>query len=115
MIKSECTASFATQNMGWKMSLTRFDMKEKTALVTGCGVGIGAATARRLRAADCNVVTTGRREQPLERIAAETGAIQVHGDVTTKSDFENAVNIAVDRFGGLDFYLTRDVILPVYL
>lgn len=49
--------------------------EERVVLVTGGGTGIGAATARLLRAAGHQVVISGRRPEPLHRLAEETGAL----------------------------------------
>ena len=45
----------------------------KHALITGGGTGIGAGAARALAAAGANVSLLGRRREPLEAVAAETG------------------------------------------
>ena len=50
------------------------------ALVTGGGSGIGAATARRLAAAGYGVCVTGRRREPLDKVAAETAGLAVVAD-----------------------------------
>jgi NAD(P)-dependent dehydrogenase (short-subunit alcohol dehydrogenase family) len=71
------------------------------ALVTGGGSGIGAATARRLAAAGYGVCVSGRRREPLEEVAAETGGLAVVADTGEASAIERAVEAAVDRFGGL--------------
>ena len=44
------------------------------AIVTGGGSGIGAAIARTLAAAGTAVTLVGRRQEPLETVAAEIGA-----------------------------------------
>jgi NAD(P)-dependent dehydrogenase (short-subunit alcohol dehydrogenase family) len=74
----------------------------KTAVVTGGGTGIGAAVARRFRAEGGNVVVMGRRKEPLERVAAETGAVAFTGDSANGDDMRKAVALATERFGGLD-------------
>ncbi len=45
----------------------------RTALITGGGSGLGAAIAKGLHAAGATVVLTGRRSEPLERVARELG------------------------------------------
>jgi NAD(P)-dependent dehydrogenase (short-subunit alcohol dehydrogenase family) len=72
------------------------------ALVTGGGTGIGAAIARRLTSSGCDVCITGRRRQPLETVAAETGALPVVADTGDWDDAKRAVNACVERFGRLD-------------
>ena len=72
------------------------------ALVTGGGSGIGAATARRLAAAGYGVCVTGRRPEPLEEVAAETGGLAVVADTGDVGAIERAVAATVERFGGLD-------------
>ena len=52
----------------------------RAAIVTGGGTGIGAAIARRLAADGFAVCVTGRRREPLEDVAAETGALAVVAD-----------------------------------
>ncbi|WP_440106758.1 SDR family oxidoreductase [Streptosporangium sp. H16] len=50
---------------------------QRTALITGAGSGIGAATARRMAAEGYRVVLTGRRLERLESVAKQ---IASHGD-----------------------------------
>jgi meso-butanediol dehydrogenase / (S,S)-butanediol dehydrogenase / diacetyl reductase len=75
---------------------------QRGALVTGGGSGIGAATARRLAAAGYAVCVTGRRREPLEEVAGETGGLAVVADTADGDAIERAVNAAAERFGGLD-------------
>ena len=77
-------------------------LSRQVALVTGGGTGNGAAIARRFSAEGASIVITGRRRDPLEAVAAETGATVVVGDVTSAEDVARAVSAAVDGFGGLD-------------
>ena len=72
------------------------------ALVTGGGTGIGAAIARRLARDGYDVAVTGRRREPVERLAAELEGLAVVGDTGSVEDAERAVGETVDRFGGLD-------------
>jgi meso-butanediol dehydrogenase / (S,S)-butanediol dehydrogenase / diacetyl reductase len=72
------------------------------ALVTGGGSGIGAAAARRLATAGYGVCVTGRRQGPLEEVAAEIGGSAVVADTGEAEAIERAVDATVERFGGLD-------------
>jgi meso-butanediol dehydrogenase/(S,S)-butanediol dehydrogenase/diacetyl reductase len=77
-------------------------LEGKVAVVSGGGTGIGAATARRFASEGAKVVVTGRRSEPLETVAAETGAAALPGDVTEPGHAEAVVALARERFGGLD-------------
>ncbi|GAA2721280.1 MULTISPECIES: SDR family oxidoreductase [Streptomyces] len=76
--------------------------EQKTYLVTGGGTGIGAATARALRAAGHDVVVSGRRAEPLERLAKETGALAHPADTGDPADVTALVEAAVAAYGRLD-------------
>jgi meso-butanediol dehydrogenase/(S,S)-butanediol dehydrogenase/diacetyl reductase len=74
----------------------------RAALVTGGGTGIGAAIADRLTGDGYGVCITGRRREPLDAVAAETGALAVPGDTGDPAAVESAVAAAKDAFGRLD-------------
>lgn len=76
--------------------------KGKTVIVTGAGTGIGAATAHRLAEEGANVILTGRRAEPIEIVAASCNGVAVAGDAASKDHAEALVELAKDRFGGLD-------------
>ena len=78
----------------------------RTVLITGASTGIGAATAKRLREADDRLVLSGRREQPLDELAAELGGgddvLVQTCDVTEWEQVEALADAALERFGGID-------------
>ena len=82
-------------------------LEGKVAIVSGGGTGIGAATARRFAAEGAKVVVTGRRPEPLEAVAAETGGLAVPGDATDPEHAPAAVVAALERFGGLDIVVAN--------
>jgi NAD(P)-dependent dehydrogenase (short-subunit alcohol dehydrogenase family) len=82
------------------------------ALITGGGVGIGAAVARLFAQEGANVVITGRRKEMLEMVVAEIErgqgrALAVAGSVTDESHCRSAVAQAVRAFGRLDILVNN--------
>ncbi|MEE1739768.1 SDR family oxidoreductase [Streptomyces sp. BE147] len=75
---------------------------ERVVVVTGGGTGIGAATARLLRADGHRVVIAGRRPQLLHRVAAETGALAHPADVADPEAVCELVETTVKAYGRLD-------------
>jgi len=78
----------------------------KVALVTGAGTGVGKAAALALLADGYRVALTGRRRDPLEKVAADSGAgeraLVVTSDVA-KPDSVKALFAAVkSKWGRLD-------------
>lgn len=77
-----------------------------SALVTGAGTGIGAATAAVLAERGAAVALVGRRRKPLEELAGRIRsgggrALVVVGDVSVADDSRRIVDAVVAEFGGL--------------
>ncbi len=66
-----------------------FDLKDRTALVTGATGGIGAAIAKALHGAGATVVLSGTRENVLEERVRELGGERVHAVPANLSDPES--------------------------
>ncbi|UKY48400.1 SDR family NAD(P)-dependent oxidoreductase [Streptomyces inhibens] len=76
--------------------------EQRVVIVTGGGTGIGAATARLPRAAGHQVVISGRRPEPLQRIAEETGALAHPSDAADPAAVQELVDATVSTYGRLD-------------
>jgi meso-butanediol dehydrogenase/(S,S)-butanediol dehydrogenase/diacetyl reductase len=74
----------------------------RTVLITGGGSGIGAATAATLTADGLQVCVASRRREPLEEVAAATGAHPISVDISEPSGAAAAVDGCLERFGRLD-------------
>jgi meso-butanediol dehydrogenase/(S,S)-butanediol dehydrogenase/diacetyl reductase len=73
----------------------------RAALITGGGSGIGAAAARRLARDGWLVGLIGRRPEPLQAVAAETGGHAFPGDAADPALLAHAVQALVAEAGGL--------------
>jgi 3-oxoacyl-[acyl-carrier protein] reductase len=88
-------------------TLVRVETKDTITVITGAGSGIGAATARMLASAGGKVVLGDVSEEGLDRTAkavAEAGGTSAQRvtDVTKESDVAALMDLALERFGGLN-------------
>ena len=80
--------------------------KDRVALVTGGGRGIGAATARLLAAEGARVAVSDLDEVPAREVAEPIGGLAVACDVSVRGDVEAMVELTIKELGGLDFLVT---------
>ncbi|KXO98561.1 SDR family oxidoreductase [Tsukamurella pseudospumae] len=79
----------------------------RTALVTGGGSGIGAATAVALAAAGARVGMIGRRADRLAEVAAATGAVFTSADVTDRNALTHAIAEVRAQTGPFDLVVAN--------
>ncbi len=92
--------------------LERFRLDGKTAIVTGAGRGIGAATARAMAEAGASVVLASRTAEQLEAVAADVRAFGGRALVvpTDVNENENIVALAaatIEEFGRIDIVVNN--------
>jgi 3-oxoacyl-[acyl-carrier protein] reductase len=82
-------------------------MQQRRFLITGGSPGIGAAVAKRARAAGHQVVFTGRDERLIDAVAGSTGALGIRADITRADDNARVVSESVARMGGVDVLINN--------
>ncbi len=82
-----------------------FNLKGKTAVITGGTSGIGLATAKRLAASGANVAIAGRRSA--DELAESFGAVAFSCDVSKEDDIRDLMHNTHDKFGGLDIVVNN--------
>jgi NAD(P)-dependent dehydrogenase (short-subunit alcohol dehydrogenase family) len=86
---------------------SRFDLKERVAVVTGASAGLGVGFAAALAGAGAQLVIAARRYDRLVELAGELEAagadvLPVACDVTRESDVDDLLREALARFGRVD-------------
>ena len=93
--------------------MIRYDLKGRTALVTGGASGIGYATAAMLgrngaRVAINFLATDPRGKEAVEKLRADgIDAIEAPGDVSSTADVERMTSDAVGKLGRLDLLVAN--------
>ena len=95
------------------------EFEGKVAIITGGGGGIGKATAARLLEEGASVVLSSRRREVLDAARRELDPSGervelVSGGVSSAAEAERLVDVAVERFGGVDILVnSTGVFRPV--
>lgn len=92
-------------------------LKDKVAIVTGAGTGLGRSIATRFAREGARVVVNGRRPGPIAQVAeaierAGGRALCVPGDVTAAADIRRLVDTTVREFDRLDVLVNNAGVLP---
>jgi NADP-dependent 3-hydroxy acid dehydrogenase YdfG len=77
----------------------------KTAIITGAGTGIGQGIATAFANAGFNLVLAGRRLEPLEKTAQNSGQANIQivaTDVTDRDAVQALAQKTIDAFGSID-------------
>jgi NAD(P)-dependent dehydrogenase (short-subunit alcohol dehydrogenase family) len=87
-------------------------LKDKVALVTGGGTGMGRATAIEMARCGARIAVLGRRSAPIEDTAGiihEIGgsAMAIAADIRLADQIEDAMRRIRDEFGGLDILVNN--------
>jgi len=96
-------------------------LKDKVAVITGSGRGIGAATAIRLAEEGAKIVLNDINKENAEKIAEEiknkgSDAVVVIVDITRMDNSEKLIDTAIEEFGKIDILvnnagLNRDMLI----
>lgn len=81
----------------------------KVAIITGAASGFGAETARLYAKEGAKVVIADLNIAGAEKVAAEIGAaaVAIKCDVSQRADVNEAVNLAISKFGALDIVVNN--------
>lgn len=97
-----------------------YNLKGKTAVITGGNSGVGAATAMLFAEEGANVVISARRQAALdevaEKITAEGGdVITVSTDISKDEDCKALMDAAINKFGKIDILVNNAGVLDTGL
>lgn len=88
------------------------DLKNKNALITGAGKGIGKAIALALAKEGVNVILIARTQEEIDNVAAKATALRVKAlaitaDVANMDSVNTAVTKALSEFGTIDILINN--------
>ena len=92
-------------------------LKNKVAVITGAGQGIGKAIAVAFAAENCRVVVSDLNKAACDEVVAEIkekggSAIAVKCDASVKTEIDKMIGETIEEFGGLDIIVNNAGIFP---
>jgi len=83
-------------------------LKDKVAIVTGGGRGIGKAIAEAFAKEGAKVVVTAAQNKPeIEEVAKNINGLAIKGDVTNIDDVTYIVNTTISTYGKIDILVNN--------
>ena len=87
--------------------MSKFDLKDRVAIVTGGAGGIGTEICREYGRAGAKVVVASRNQENIETVAAEVSELGVESlavvtDITKPDNVDRLIAKTVEKFGRLD-------------
>lgn len=94
--------------------MSNLRLKDKVAIVTGAGSGVGRASAQLFAVEGATVLVTGRRAETVEPVAREIRerggrALALQVDVGEEADLRAMVDTAIGEFGRIDVLFNNAV------
>jgi NAD(P)-dependent dehydrogenase (short-subunit alcohol dehydrogenase family) len=89
------------------------NLNGKIALLTGANSGIGYAAAKELKAQGAHVIITGRREEAVQKAAAELGVTGYVADQGKLSAIENLAKAVGEKFANIDILFINAGVLEM--
>ena len=92
--------------------MSRFDIKDKVAIITGGAGGIGTCIAQEYAKAGGKVVVASRNQENLDKVVAnikDAGgeAMSVVADITKPDQVDNLIATTVEKYGVLDIMVNN--------
>ncbi|MDO7651730.1 MAG: SDR family NAD(P)-dependent oxidoreductase, partial [Gammaproteobacteria bacterium] len=94
------------------------DFKNKTALITGSGQGVGRGIALALSERGANIALVGRTLSKVKSVADEIknnggSAIAIECDVKNKDSIKTSIDLTISEFSGINFLVNNAQEVPL--
>ena len=94
------------------------DFKNKTALITGSGQGVGRGIALALSERGANIALVGRTLSKVKSVADEIknnggSALAIECDVKDKDSIKTAIDLTISEFSGINFLINNAQEVPL--